>query len=69
MVRGMDYCGVALTVRWAGGREWYCVFCKIRQRVETKMDKKRTDSPYFPLSEKTESPPLNFLAGGNPPEE
>ena len=31
------------------------------------MDKNRTDPPYFPLSEKTESPPLNFLAVSNPP--
>ena len=32
-------------------------------------DTNRTDPPYFPLSAKTVSPPLNFLAGGKPPEE
>ena len=41
----------------------------VKLRGKSQINAKRTDPPYFILSTKTESPPLNFFAGGNPPEE
>lgn len=54
---------------WADGGEGYWAFGSSDNGKESTMNTKHTDPPYFPLSAKTESPPLNFLAGGKPPEE
>lgn len=62
---------VALTVVGVDGRERYLALDMNDQTKGEglKTNARRTDPAYFPPSAKTGSPPLNFFAGGKPPEE